>query len=115
MVEYKIKPTKLSVAKYLRANPAAQMRRDCEFLAKLMAQGSGHAGSYFNIGLSPRKQNLTTYIMPGFERFASLMEKLNPHKTGECCFYVKRLADLNQPTLRQIIQQSVRQMVCESN
>ena len=138
MVENKTKPTKLSVAKYLRAIPAAQMRRDCEFLAKLMAQASGcppvmwgssmvgfgsydykyasgHAGNYFIIGLSPRKQNLTIYIMPGFERFASLMEKLGPHKTGKCCLYVKRLADLHQPTLRQLIQQSVRQMVCESN
>ena len=72
---------------------------------------SGHAGSYFIIGLSPRKQNLTIYIMPGFERFASLMQQLGPHKTGKCCLYVKRLADLHQPTLRQLIQQSVRHMV----
>ena len=134
MAENKTKPTKLSVANYLRAIPDAQMRRDCQFLAKLMAQASGcppvmwgssmvgfgsydykyasgHAGSYFIIGLSPRKQNLTIYIMPGFERFASLLQQLGPHKTGKCCLYVKRLADLHQPTLRQLIQQSVRHMV----
>jgi len=43
------------------------------------------------VGFSPRKQNLTIYIMPGFGRYTALLEKLGKHKTGASCLYIKRL------------------------
>ena len=62
------------------------------------------------IGFSPRKNDLTLYIMPGFEGFAGLMAKLGKHKTGKSCLYLKTLADIDREVLRQIIEGSVKAM-----
>ena len=47
------------------------------------------------IGFSPRKQDLTLYLMPGFDGFAELMAKLGKHKTGKSCLYLMQLADVD--------------------
>ena len=60
--------------------------------------------------MSPRKQNLTLYIMPGFDRYDELMAKLGKYKTGKSCLYVNKLEDLHLPTLRKLIDQSVKVM-----
>jgi hypothetical protein len=36
------------------------------------------------------------------------MRKLGKHSTGRACLYVKRLSDVNAPTLRRLIRESVR-------
>ena len=71
---------------------------------------SGREGDWFATGFSPRKQNLTVYIMSGFERYASLMAKLGKYKTGESCLYFKRLSDIDVPTLRKLVKQSFEDM-----
>ncbi len=71
---------------------------------------SGREGDWFLTGFSPRKQNLTLYIMPGFAQYDELMKKLGKHKTGKSCLYIKSLEDINLPTLKQLIQQSVKHM-----
>ncbi|HSD71066.1 MAG TPA: DUF1801 domain-containing protein, partial [Woeseiaceae bacterium] len=61
-------------------------------------------------GVSPRKQNLTIYIMPGFSEFAARMKKLGKYKTGKSCLYVKSLDDIDRKELRGLIDDSVKHM-----
>jgi len=59
---------------------------------------------------SPRKNNLAIYIMLGFSRYAALMKKLGKYTTGKSCLYVKKLQDVDQAVLRQLISRSVTDM-----
>lgn len=68
---------------------------------------SGRENAWFLTGFSPRKQNLSLYITTGFENYETLLAKLGKHKTGKSCLYIKRLSDVDMPTLRELIQQSV--------
>jgi hypothetical protein len=68
---------------------------------------SGRECDWFVTGFSPRKQNLTLYIMSGFAKYDELMSKLGKHKTGSSCLYIKRLEDINQDVLKELIEKSV--------
>ncbi len=71
---------------------------------------SGREGDWFLTGFSPRKQNLTLYIMPGFKRYEELMTKLGKHKTGKACLYVNKLEDIDLNILKELVQESVNYM-----
>ncbi|HQF70706.1 MAG TPA: DUF1801 domain-containing protein [Promineifilum sp.] len=71
---------------------------------------SGREGDWFLAGFSPRKANLTLYIIAGFEQFEELRARLGKHTVGKSCLYVKRLADLDEATLRELIGRSVAHM-----
>jgi hypothetical protein len=71
---------------------------------------SGREGDYFLTGFSPRKQNLTLYIMAGFDQYDELMKKLGKYKTGKSCLYIKKLEDIDLSTLRELVKQSVEHM-----
>lgn len=134
MAELKTKPTGQNVEQFLQGVSPEQKRRDCLALVELMAEitgseprmwgnnivgfgsyhykyASGHEGDSFLTGFSPRKQNLTLYIMPGFDRYDDLMQRLGKYTTGKSCLYVKRLADVDLPTLTELIRQSVSTMI----
>jgi len=68
---------------------------------------SGREGEWMQVGFSPRKRNLTLYIMPGFDGYRSLLEKLGKYRTGKSCLYINKLDDVDLPTLRELIRQSV--------
>ncbi|MFN8455534.1 MAG: DUF1801 domain-containing protein [Anaerolineae bacterium] len=72
---------------------------------------SGHQGDSFLTGFSPRKQNLTLYIMGGFDRYEALLPKLGKYTTGKACLYIKRLDDIDLPVLQELIRQSVNYMI----
>jgi hypothetical protein len=133
MAELKTKPTEQSVEQFLQGVPDEQRRQDCFTMLELMRQitgtdpklwgssivgfgsyhykyASGHEGDSFLTGFSPRKQNLTLYLMAGFEQYDALMQKLGKHTTGKSCLYIKRLTDIDLPTLRELIQQSFNHM-----
>ena len=57
-------------------------------------------------GVSPRKQSLTIYIMTGFPRHETLMEKLGRYTTGKSCLYVKKLEDVDTGVLRELVRES---------
>ncbi|MBT8136388.1 MAG: DUF1801 domain-containing protein [Gammaproteobacteria bacterium] len=130
MAEPKTRPGKLSVAKFLNSIEDEQRRRDCKAVAKLMREitgekpvmwgdsmvgygsyhykyASGREGDWFQTGFSPRKQALTLYIMAGFSSYDALMKKLGRYKTGKSCLYVKKLDDIDQKVLVQLITRSV--------
>lgn len=130
MAELKTKPTDQSVESFLNGVEDEKKRRDSFTILKLMKDvtradpkmwgpsivgfgnyrykyESGREGDWFLTGFSPRKQNLTLYIMSGFRRFEELMAKLGKYKTGKGCLYIKRLEDVNMATLRELVAQSV--------
>lgn len=69
---------------------------------------SGTEGDMCRIGFSPRKQNMTVYIVDGFEKYAELMSKLGKHKTGKSCLYFKKLSDVDEKILNELIELSVK-------
>ena len=133
MAEPKTKPTKQSVAGFLAKVADPTKRADAKTLIAMMKDAtkqepvmwgtsiigfgtyrykyaSGREGDWPIVGLSPRKQNLTVYIMPGFDEFEDLLSKLGKHSTGSSCLYIKRLADIDLPTLKKIVTKSVAKM-----
>ena len=71
---------------------------------------SGREGDMCLTGFSPRKQRLSIYIMPGFERYEMLMEQLGKYKIGKSCLYVNKLEDIDLNILRQLVKESVEYM-----
>lgn len=68
---------------------------------------SGRVGDWMVAGFSPRKQNLTLYLMDGFAGRDGLLKRLGPVSTGKSCLYIKRLADVDQAVLEELVTKSV--------
>lgn len=64
----------------------------------------GKEHDFFNIGFSPRKQNIAMYLLYGYEQYEDIMSRLGKHKTGKVCLYVNKLADVDLEVLEEIIQ-----------
>jgi len=130
MTELKTKPNDQSVEAFLEGVADEKRRQDCFTVLELMRQitdteprmwgdsivgfgsyhykyKSGREGDWFLTGFSPRKQNLTLYIMSGFDQHDVLLEKLGKFKTGKSCLYIKKVEDIDLPTLRELVRQSV--------
>ena len=71
---------------------------------------SGREGDWFVTGFSPRKQNLTLYIMSGFDEYEQLLSKLGKHSTGKSCLYIKKIEDVDMDVLKELVKQSVEHM-----
>jgi hypothetical protein len=133
MAELKTKPTNESVKDFLNRIPEAERREDCFALARMMEEitgekpkmwgpsivgfgsyhykyASGREGDWPITGFSPRKKDLTLYLMMGFEKHAELMEKLGNHSHAKSCLYIKRLSDIHVPTLKKLIKVSVKDL-----
>lgn len=70
------------------------------------SERSTQEGDWPLSAFSPRKQNLTLYIMPGFNDYSELLGKLGKHKTSKACLYINKLSDVNLDVLEQVIQLS---------
>jgi len=131
----KTQKNKASVAAFLNAIEDPQKRKDTKTLCKWMkaASGdkpamwgdaiigygsyhykyaSGREGDWFRIGVSPRKQYLSIYLMSGFETYTDLLAKLGKHKTGSCCLNIKRLSEIDESILQDLIQKAAKARVC---
>ena len=64
---------------------------------------TGREGDFLVTGFSPRKSNLSIYIMPGYGDFSDILQNLGKHKLGKSCLYVNQLADINLDVLAQLI------------
>ena len=71
---------------------------------------SKQEGDWPLTGFSPRKQNLTLYIMPGFGNYAELLKNLGKHKTSVGCLYIKKLSDVNFKVLEELVKKSYLDM-----
>ncbi|GAB5493431.1 MAG: hypothetical protein Phog2KO_36460 [Phototrophicaceae bacterium] len=72
---------------------------------------SGREADWMLVGFSPRKQNLTLYIMSGFDEYENLLDKLGKHKTGKSCLYIKKIEDVDTDVLRTLVKESVEHMI----
>lgn len=131
--ENKTKETKHSVAAFLNGIESKEKRADAKKVAAIMQKvtgsratmwgssivgfgqyhykyESGREGDFMLAGFSPRKQALVIYVMAGFKRYDALMKKLGKYKTGKSCLYVKKLSDIDEKVLVQLIEESVKYM-----
>ena len=76
---------------------------------------SGREGDWMITGFSPRKQNLTIYIMPGFSEFSELLARLGKHKTSKSCLYLNKLADVDLEVLAELVRESANVMKARYN
>ncbi|MBK6791370.1 MAG: DUF1801 domain-containing protein [Anaerolineales bacterium] len=132
-VELKTKLNDASVEDFINAVEDETIRADCFEIAKLMKQvtkaepkmwgssivgfgsyhykgASGREGDWMLVGFSPRKQNLTLYIMAGFDGYPELLKKLGKFSTGKSCLYIKKLADVDKKVLKELVGESVQYM-----
>ena len=130
MAEQKTKPTKQSVSNFLDTIENEQVRDDCYALVKLMKKitgaepkmwgpsiigfgkyhykyDSGHEGDSCLTGFSPRKQNISLYVMLGIMDNEDLLKELGKHKAAKGCLYIKKLDDVNMGVLEKLIKRSV--------
>lgn len=133
MAENKTKATGASVTAFINSIDDKQKRAEARKVAAMMRKAtskrpkmwgpsivgygtyhykyaSGREGDFLMTGFSPRKQALTVYVIPGFENFEALMNKLGKYKTGKSCLYIKRLSDVDEKILEQLINRSVKYM-----
>ena len=64
---------------------------------------TGRELDWMKIGLSPRKQNMTLYVLCNRKEQLELLKKLGKHKTGQSCLYINKLSDVNTDVLKKII------------
>jgi hypothetical protein len=134
MTELKTRETNASVAKFLssvendqRRNDGLQLLEVFKEVTKLppkmwgssivgfgeyhyKSERSSQEGDWPLTGFSPRKRNMTVYIMPGFKNYQDLMRRLGKHKTSVSCIYFNKLEDIDLKVLKQIIRRSVADM-----
>lgn len=131
--ELKTKVNDASVTKFLNSVTDEQKRADCFEILKIMKQitkeeprmwgssivgfgsyyykgKSGREGEWMLTGFSPRKQNLTLYLMGGFDAHGALLKKLGKFTTSVGCLYIKTLDDVDKKVLKDLVQASVKRM-----
>ena len=133
MAENQTVATRASVSGFLAKVKDKQKRADSQVLVKMMQEAtgekavmwgpaivgfgslhykyaSGREGDMPVIGFSPRKQDLTLYIGGGLENYKDLLARLGKHKTSKVCLYVKRLDDVDLPTLKKLMHESIKRV-----
>lgn len=130
MAELKTKLNDGSVDDYLNLISDPKKKEDCYHILNMMKEltgeepkmwgdsiigfgvyhyvyASGSKGDWPIVGFSPRKQNITLYIMSGFTQNEELLSKLGKFKTGKSCLYIKKIEDINQDLLKKLITESI--------
>jgi hypothetical protein len=133
MAELKTKLNNASVDKFLKGVKDEQTRADCYQIIEMMNKAtkaepkmwgtsiigfgnihlkyeSGRELDWFPIGFSPRKQNITLYLMGGLEQ-KELLDKLGKYSTGKGCLYIKKLADVDIKVLNKLVTTSAKNML----
>lgn len=134
MAELKTKKTSASVPAFLNSVENEQRRKDSFELLEIFTEvtkmppilwgdsivgfGEYHykyersrqEGDWPLTGFSPRKRNMTVYIMPGFTNYQDLLDRLGQHKTSVSCIYFNKLENISVKVLKQIIRRSVADM-----
>ena len=125
--EIKTKETDASVDKFLNSVADEQQRADAYKVLQMMQRltgdepkmwgaaivgfgnrvytspATGREVDWMKIGFSPRKAALTLYVLNGSDAQTALLEKLGKHKTGKGCLYIKRLSDVDENVLQDLL------------
>ena len=131
MAELKTKKNDASVEDFLNGINDDQVRKDCWTIVEIMQKAtqakpemwgsnivgfgsypykyaSGRELDWMLIAFAPRKQNIALYIDAGFEGYDALLAKLGKHACGKSCLNIKRLSDIHLPTLKKLVNESVK-------
>ena len=129
MAEIKTKKTSADVDAFIEKVESERKRDDARELIEMMREisgeepkmwgpsiigfgqyhykyDSGHEADMCRLAFSPRKNALTLYLFPGFDRLEELLGKLGKHKTSKGCLYINKLADVDMEVLRELVQLS---------
>jgi hypothetical protein len=129
----KTKPSQTSVADFLDGVEGETRRADAKAVLQLMRKitgkqpkmwgpsiigfdqyhykyDSGHEGDICMIGMSPRAQALTLYVLHDYPQKEALLAQLGKHKTGKGCLYINKLADVDMQVLEQLINTAYQWM-----
>jgi len=132
MAENKTKPTRSSVTAFLNKIKDRQLRDDCFAILEMMQKvsnsepvmwgsaiigfgtyhyvyESGREGDTILIGFSPRKQNISIYLMGGLKKVEIELSKLGEYKTGKGCLYIKSLSDVNVEVLKKVFAKAFKE------
>jgi hypothetical protein len=71
---------------------------------------SGREGDFLATGFSPRKANLSIYILPGYQDYSEILSRLGKHKLGKSCLYVTKLADIDMDVLAELIRAGLQDL-----
>lgn len=130
MAENKTTFTGASVADYIAARGNEQQQADCRELMDLLGTitheqpkiwgpsivgygsyrytyESGRTGEAPLAGFAIRGRELVVYLDCEGEKQQSLLANVGKHKMGVSCLYFKRLADLDQSVLRELVTNSI--------
>jgi hypothetical protein len=130
MPENKTKPTRASVEDYIASRASEQQRADCRALMKLFRKltrqpptmwgpsivgfgsyqysyESGRTGEAPLAAFAIRGRDLVVYIIPVGAREKLLLSRIGKHKRGKSCLYFRRLSDLDQSILEQLVAGSI--------
>ena len=134
LAELKTKQTSASVTDFINSIPDEQKRKDSHTILKMMEKatkekpkmwGSSIIGfgnlrykspntdrevDWFRIGFSPRKANLSIYLM-NLQPHADSLKKLGKHKTGAGCLYINKLDEVDIKVLEKIIGDTANKKV----
>lgn len=128
--ELKTKENDASVETFLDQQPE-EVAADCRAIVKMMQKAtgekprmwgasivgfgryhykgaSGREGEWMLTGFSPRKANLSLYILTGLDKSAAQLKKLGKHSTGKGCLYIKRLSDVDPKVLEELVVKGVK-------
>lgn len=79
------------------------------FGSRPLRYASGRELDWMITGFSPRKGNHTLYVLGGSKKQEKLLAKLGKHKTGKSCLYIRRLADVDEAIVEQLIAEAIKQ------
>jgi hypothetical protein len=128
MAELKTKVNAASVTDFLNTVEDEQKRKDSFALLKIFEEVTGEKpkmwgdsivgfgqyhykserskqeGDWPLTGFSPRKNALTLYAVSYEEGREKLLENLGKHTSSKGCIYIKKLSDVDEDVLRDVIK-----------
>ena len=133
MAEIKTRATEVSVDDFIEAVPVPQRREDAKKLRAMFERltgeparmwgptiigfgsyrykyDSGHEGVMCRLGFSPRKAELVLYVLTGEPAQQTRLARLGRHRNGKSCLYIKKLDDVDQDVLEEMLQSTLAYM-----
>jgi len=92
------------------SKPAMWGKSIIGFGNKHLKYASGRELDWFTIGFSPRKGDISLYVLMQSEDQSGLLKKLGPHKAGKGCLYIKSLEAIDQNVLCKLMDSTVKAM-----
>jgi hypothetical protein len=130
MGDNKTRPTNIDIATFVNALSEPTKRSDAQAIIAMMKRAtgedprmwgasiigfgsvhykyaSGREGDTVLVGFSPRKPATVLYGVTGFRNAEAVLARLGKHSLGKGCLYIKKLSDVNEKVLEELITKSV--------